>query len=149
MSQPQGPYQPQFSGWEPPPPVPPRRKPWLLASAGVVIAILATIVVVALVNSRGTDNSGPAPVSVVVESAPKPITRADLMAEYARIAPLDRTASPELIDSIAESACSLLDAGKSTDLLISTATMQYNANATAVMRLLVSYRCPKYLKDFK
>lgn len=71
------------------------------------------------------------------------------MARYAEIAPLDTSATPETIDSLAQSTCSLLDAGQPTDLLISSGTNIYGANSTQVMRLLVAYRCPKYLKDFK
>ena len=71
------------------------------------------------------------------------------MDEYAQIAPLDTSATPETVDSLAQGVCSLLDSGKSTDLLISTGTDIYGASSTKVMMLLVSYKCPKYLGDFK
>jgi hypothetical protein len=71
------------------------------------------------------------------------------MIEYARIAPLDRSATPDTVDSLANSTCALLRQGHSTDELITIATVNYQANATEVVRLLVSYRCPEFMTAFK
>lgn len=110
--------------------------------------IIGLIVTVTLVLTGGDGKPTSARTSYFT-SEPEPISRAELMAEYARIAPLDTSATPAAVDSLAQQACKLLDSGKSTDLLIDTGTSIYGADATKVMELLVSYQCPKYLKDFK
>lgn len=129
-----------------------RRPFWPWITLGCALAVIAGIIVGVLALTGGGNGGQPIGESgspAVSAGAPAPISRSDLMADYAKIAPFDRSATPETIDDLAKSTCGLLDAGKSTDLLISTATKQYNANATAVIHLLVSYRCPKYLKDFR
>jgi hypothetical protein len=126
----------------------PRRKAWpWFAGVGSLLTI-ALIVIVTLVLTGG-DGKPANPRTSYFTSAPEPISRAELMAEYARIAPFDTSATPAAVDSLAQRTCALLDSGKSTDLLIDTATSIYGADATKVTKLLVSYKCPKYLKDFK
>jgi hypothetical protein len=134
----------------PPPNYPrPKRKmwPWVAGISGILAAGLIVTLVLVL-NGNGSGNI-PRASGVHFDSTPKPISRADLMAKYAQIAPLDTSATPDTIDLLAQQSCSLLDNGKSTDLLISAGTSIYGASATQVMQLMVSYKCPKYLKDFK
>lgn len=120
-------------------PTPRRRRPawpWVTL-AGAVVVIAAIIISVLALTGDGSD------------PAVEPISRAELMAEYAKIAPRDKTATPETIDAIAVGACDLLDRGMPTDRVISTTTDIYGAQATQVIRLFVSYKCPGHLKDFK
>jgi hypothetical protein len=137
-----------------PQPLPPRPKsrslPWVVAIAvGLIIAIITTV---AVSTSGGGSNLLPAGIGASPSStsaeAPRPISRAELMRNYARIAPLDKSATPETIDALAEGICGLLRQGTSTDKLISESTDVYRANATQVVQLLVSYKCPEFLQDF-
>lgn len=121
--------------------------PWFAGIATLAIAGLV-VTLVLVMNDSGSTTAAPRGGSFF-SSAPQPISRAELMSRYAEIAPLDRSATPEAVDALALGMCSLLDKGKSTDFLISTSTDVYGANATKVVELLVSYKCPKYLKDFK
>ncbi|MBE1465504.1 hypothetical protein [Kibdelosporangium phytohabitans] len=104
----------------------------------LVAAVVATVVVLVL---GGGDQQQPA--------APQPIARSELMRQYAEINPVDSSATPETVDGLAESICTKLSEGHSTDKLITVATETYSSKATEVIRLLVSYRCPGHLKDFK
>ena len=128
------------------------RRGWVLGIVSTFVAAVIVIAVVALMDdgdgtSSSTEQTAPAPLQSA--QAPQPISRAALMAEYARIAPLDRTATPDTVDDLAQSTCGLLRSGSTTDRLISVANEQYGANATRVVQLLVSYKCPEFLKDFK
>lgn len=117
------------------------RKSWAIVAFGfLAIATAATVIV--LITS-GTDSPAATP------AEPKPISRVDLMSRYAQLAPLDKSATPETMDSLANSACSKLRSGISTDKLITVGTEMFKANSTEVFRLLVSYKCPEFLKDFK
>lgn len=81
--------------------------------------------------------------------APQPISRAELMSRYAKINPLDSSATPASMDENADLACSKLRQGVTTDQLITAVTPVYKTNTTEVIMLLVSYKCPEFLKDFK
>lgn len=99
---------------------------------------------------QATSFSNPfgSPVSAAA-ATPQSISRAELMSKYAQINPLDRSATPETMDALADSACRKLREGYATDKLITVSTDIYKTNATQMMMLLVSYRCPEFLKDFK
>ncbi|HEV2778399.1 MAG TPA: hypothetical protein VGX25_03270 [Actinophytocola sp.] len=115
--------------------MPPRRnRAWLWVA--LLVAIVAGIIALVVALTAG-------------DNVPEPISRAELMAEYARINPIDESATPDKVDDTARTACNLLNQGTTTDALISSVTDVYQSNATAVVRLLVSYGCPQYLKDFK
>lgn len=111
----------------------------LIASGFLAIATVVTVIV--LVTSSGSPSTTPV--------VPQPISRSELMSKYARLAPLDKSATPETMDSLARTACAKLQQGISTDKLITVSTDMFEANATQVVMLLVSYRCPEFLKDFK
>lgn len=120
---------------------------WLVLAAAILIGAAFAITSVLM------DDSATASRDIVrtstTPSPPKPISRAELMEEYAKIAPNDVTATPETIDDVAEQACDKLDKGHTTDELITAVNDMYRTNSTKVMRLLVSYGCPEYLADFK
>ena len=82
------------------------------------------------------------------QSAPKPITRSQLMTQYAEIDPIDNSATPETVDTVATNTCALLKSGRSTDQLISDSTQYWGPKSTQVIKLLVSYKCPQFLADF-
>jgi hypothetical protein len=124
--------------------------------AAVVAAVAAGIVGIVLAVTSDDDapanaapNTTTVTTTVSVKSDPEPISRAELMAEYARIAPMDRSATPETIDGLAKRMCELLVGGTPTDEVISKATDIYGAQATEVVRLMASYGCPKELAEFK
>lgn len=113
----------------------------------IVAAAIGGTIALALLLTGGSSNSARG--ISIISSTPEPITRAELMHRYAQIAPLDRTATPSGMDELADTACQALDAGITTDQVIGAGNSIYGANATEVSRLLVSYRCPNYLGDFK
>lgn len=82
-------------------------------------------------------------------ATPQPISRAELMSRYAKINPFDQTATPQSMDDNANLTCGKLRQGFTTDQLITAGTTVYKTNTTEVIMLLVSYRCPEFLKDFK
>lgn len=114
--------------------------PVLLAVGAVALIAGIAFTLIAL-----TSDGEPAPGPV----ASQPISRTELMAKYADINPIDRSATPETMDALATSTCDALGKGITTDRIITVATDQYASKATAVIRLLVSYRCPERLADFK
>lgn len=111
----------------------PRRRvrPWVWVAAGLAVIVGALVVV------------------LVATSDPAPISRTELMRQYAEIAPNDRSATPEVMDKLAETACEALTLGHSTDEVITAANPQFGANATRVMMLVVEYKCPERLGEFK
>ncbi len=120
-----------------------KRGRWI---AGVVVAAAVLVGGAFAITSTLVDDPASASNEVPV---PEPITRAELFEEYATISPADSTATPERIDKVARDICDLLDSGHSTDELITSITPDYGANATRLMRLFVSYGCPKHLDAFK
>lgn len=136
---------------------PPRRRrsvwPWV---AVVLVAVAAGITGIVLAVTSDDDapmaastTAAQASTTVASKTDPGPITRSELMAEYARIAPMDRSATPETVDGLAKRTCDLLVGGTTTDTVISAATEIYGAQATEVIRLLASYKCPRELAEFK
>lgn len=126
-----------------------KRRAWIV---GVMVAAAAlvggTFVITALVDGPATTAIGRIS-QTSTTSPPKPISRVELMEEYAKIAPDDATATPDTMDDIAGQVCDKLARGHSTDELITALTDMYRTNSTKVVRLLVSYGCPEYLADFK
>ena len=118
-----------------------------------IIAALAIAVAISITGCSTSPGSGMPWPNVASQSAaqtvPQPITRADLMRQYATIRPMDGSATPETMDDFAGITCTQLRHGISADTVITTATETYQAQATEVIRLLVSYRCPEYLKSFR
>lgn len=119
-------------------------------------AITVGLLALALSACSATDNSSGATIGsnpflapVGAAATPQPISRAELMSKYAQINSRDGTATPETMDSLADAACRKLREGYSTDKLITVSTDIYKTNATEMIMLLVSYRCPEFLKDFK
>lgn len=82
-------------------------------------------------------------------AGPAKISRAQMMAEYAKIVPNDNTATPGMMDTLSAEVCGILASGKPTDAVITVLTADYESNATRVAQLLVSYECPIYLKSFR
>jgi hypothetical protein len=122
-----------------------------IAAVIVAAALIAGAVVLALV-LPGDDSSAPPwlPGTSSSDSViPKRMTRAEMLAEYAEIAPRDSSATPETVDKLAGIVCGRLGQGTTTDTIITELTEQYQARATQVARLLVGYLCPQYLKDFR
>jgi hypothetical protein len=139
MSQSYEPPPPEPAGfWQQAPQVPlPRRRPiWPWLTLGCALAVIGGIIAVVLAVTSGGGEA-------------EPISRSELMAEYAKVAPRDKSATPETIDDIAASTCKLLDNGTASDRVIDTATEIYGAQATQIVRLLVSYKCPKHLAGLK
>lgn len=143
---------------DPPTTIQPRslRAPkWAIVALAVVIVAVCVAALVVLFLSPNADAppAPPAPKGIgrVGAAAPTPqsISRADLMESYAKLAPRDQSATPETMDTLAASTCRGLDQGVTTDAMITVATRQFHANATEVIRLLVSYRCPTHLSEFK
>lgn len=114
------------------------------------LTVLIGIVVMTVLVITGTLNfqSRPA-VGELAEPAEGLITRADLMARYAEIAPTDLTATPAKIDQLADGTCGAIEDGTALDEIITDATDVYGPAATEVVELLVSYRCPDHLDKFK
>lgn len=83
------------------------------------------------------------------EEVREPITRAELMARYAEIAPLDESATPATMDGLADEVCGGLDEGSTTDQMIIAVTDMLGPDATEVVQLLVSYHCPEHLDLFR
>jgi hypothetical protein len=118
--------------------------PWI--AFAVAFGLVAGAIVIALVG--GDDSEGTAD-AIFGVGTPEPISRAELLDHYAEIAPLDSSATPENVDTLATLICDQLDTGTTTDTVITNATDTWSANATEVVRLLVSYECPEYVGDFK
>jgi hypothetical protein len=131
--------------------------PWPLVGprrgvvAAVVVGAAALVggVLAFALTAPATEGSAPTLGASAATAAPKQITRAELMQRYAELAPLDRSATPATMDDLADSTCGNISRGIDVDRMITVATEQYHANATEVLRLLVSYRCPQHLGLFK
>jgi hypothetical protein len=123
----------------------------MTAKTGAAIIAVVVAVVAIAVTLAATLTGHHSGIAALTDqpAAPAPISRTELMTEYAKIAPFDATATPATIDKLAASICGKLEQGQSTDDLITSATQVYKAQATEVVRLLVSYACPTYLADFK
>jgi hypothetical protein len=130
---------------------PVKRRAWIggLVVAAAVLIGGAFAITSTLMDDSATASSDITQTSTSSAVTPEPISRVELMEEYAKVAPDDATATPDAIDDVAEQACDKLIRGHSTDELITAVTDLYGANSTKVMRLLVSYGCPEYLEDFK
>jgi hypothetical protein len=127
----------------------PRRRPvWPWFAVAAALGLVAGIIVVVNV-AVGTGGDAAEGTLSGVSATTEPISRAEVLAQYAEISPLDSSATPENVDTLATLICERLDTGTSTDTVITDATDTWNANATEVVRLLVSYRCPEHLGEFK
>jgi fatty acid-binding protein DegV len=114
-----------------------------MTTLAVVLIAVATTLAVTLGHREPQANT------MFPSADPGRISRSQMMAEYAQIAPFDSSATPATIDELASTVCMKLQEGQSTDDLITSATQVYKAQATQVIQLFVSYDCPAYLKEFK